>query len=260
MKESVVVIRKELGSRLDDIEQKLQALQSVPPVNSFSTPTRSNGQFVKSLTDQPKPASNLTSTPAHSNGDRPKSASSLTSTPTHNNGQFVKPLTEITNQPVQNDTATTKPASSLTPPLRQASISTPSPKLTSSISNQLLKKILLDKEQNPLPSIDKSTLVQPMEVLEKYPKLICLSKIPTLAVRLSKEAYFGKSIMAKCTVRGTGSYHALPEEELTEIKGFLFGLCHPRMTTTRCEFENTWKSCVDSIGQACKALRTSSSK
>ena len=102
MKESVVVIRKELGSRLDDIEQKLQALQSVPPVNSFSTPTRSNGQFVKSLTDQPKPASNLTSTPAHSNGDRPKSASSLTSTPTHNNGQFVKPLTEITNQPVHH--------------------------------------------------------------------------------------------------------------------------------------------------------------
>ena len=117
MKESVVVIRKELGSRLDYMEQTLQALQSVPPVNSLSTPNRSNGQFVKPLTDQPKPAS------------------SLTSTPTHSNGQFVKSLTEITNQPVQNDTTST----SLTPPLKQASISTPSPKPTSSISNQLLK-------------------------------------------------------------------------------------------------------------------------
>ena len=63
--------------------------------------------------------------------------------------------------------------------------------------------------------------------------------------------------MVLCTVRGTGTYHALPEEELSKLRGFLYQLCHPRITGTRTEFENLWKSCTEAIGQSC-ALRNAS--
>ena len=52
------------------------------------------------------------------------------------------------------------------------------------------------------------------------------SKIPTFAVKLSKEAYFGKHVMVLRAVRGTGTYHALPGEELSKLRGFLYQLCH----------------------------------
>ena len=119
----------------------------------------------------------------------------------------------------------------------------------------LLKQILVDKEENPLPPIDKASLLEPQAVLEKYPKLMTSAKLSTLAVRLSKKAYFGKTIMALCTVRGTGSFHALPGEELSKLKMLLFQQSHPRLIGSRVEFENTWKACVEAIGQACKSLR-----
>lgn len=119
----------------------------------------------------------------------------------------------------------------------------------------MLKQLQADKEDNLLPDINKSALVTPKEVVEKYPKLMVLSKIPTLAVCLSKEAYFGKDIMALCTVRGTGQYHALPSDELWKLNTFLLQLCHPRIIGTHTEFENSWKACVEAVGQACKALR-----
>ena len=80
------------------------------------------------------------------------------------------------------------------------------------------------------------------------------AKLPTLAVWLSKEAYFGKAIIALCTVRGTGSFHALPGEELSKLKMLLFQQSHPRLIGNRVEFENTWTACVEAIGQACKSL------
>ena len=123
-------------------------------------------------------------------------------------------------------------------------------------ANPFLKKLIIDKEESPLPAINRSALIKPEEVVEKYPKLLTPSKIPTLAVRLSKEAYFGKQIMGLCTVRGTGIYHALPEKELADLKMFLHGQCHPRFMATRMEFENIWRACVESVGQACKSLRT----
>ena len=67
-------------------------------------------------------------------------------------------------------------------------------------ANPFLKKLIIDKEESPLPAINRSALIKPEEVVEKYPKLLTPSKIPTLAVRLSKEAYFGKQIMGLCTV------------------------------------------------------------
>jgi len=47
------------------------------------------------------------------------------------------------------------------------------------------------------------------------------SKIPTLAVKLAKVAYFEKKIMSKCSVRDTGALHALPEAKLQQMKNLL---------------------------------------
>ena len=96
----------------------------------------------------------------------------------------------------------------------------------STVTNSLLKQILVDKEENPLLPIDKASLLEPQAVLEKYPKLMTFAKLPTLTVQLSKEAYFGKTIMALCTVRGTGCFHFLPDEEMSKLKILPFQQSH----------------------------------
>ena len=129
------------------------------------------------------------------------------------------------------------------------------PKTEPSSKNEYLKKNLAEKEADPLPAIDTSALIPPAEVVEKHPKLITACKIPTLAVKLSKASYFGPTIMKLCTVRGTGSYHALPKTELGKLRSFLYELSYPRLVGTRTDFESLWKSCIESVGQACKQLR-----
>ena len=74
-------------------------------------------------------------------------------------------------------------------------------------------------------------------------------------MKLANESFFGKEIMACCTVRGTGQYHALPETELKRLKEFLLKLSVPRMIPTSVEFEIVWKGCTKAVGQACKSLR-----
>jgi len=66
-------------------------------------------------------------------------------------------------------------------------------------------------------------------------------------MKLAKEAYFGKDIMMKYTVRGTGSYHALPIKELSNLKEFLMKIVVPCYISSRIEFENLWKTCVESL-------------
>ena len=85
----------------------------------------------------------------------------------------------------------------------------------------LLDTLLDNKKVNSLLQINKASLLKPEDVVEKYSRFLTLSKIPTLAVRLTKESYFGTSIMAHCTVRGVGKFHALPEKELKDMKSFL---------------------------------------
>ena len=43
---------------------------------------------------------------------------------------------------------------------------------------------------------------------------MCESKLPTLAQKLAKEAYFGEAIMVQCTVAGDRDLPGLPEYEL----------------------------------------------
>lgn len=105
------------------------------------------------------------------------------------------------------------------------------------------------------PPINRQELITPQEVLEKYPKLAKKSKITTLAVRLAKEAYFGKEHMSYCTYKGVGSYPALPDSEVKQLKTFLRTLCIPQIVTSGVEFEEMYKDCVEAVGQACKELR-----
>lgn len=122
-------------------------------------------------------------------------------------------------------------------------------------SNTYMSSIISAKENDPLPSIDYEEMLSPHVVVDKYPKLLQASKLPTLAVRLAKQAYFGKQIMKRCTVRGTGKLHALLPNELANMKEFLKKLEMPSITSSFVEFENLWKNCTESIGQACKDYR-----
>ena len=67
-------------------------------------------------------------------------------------------------------------------------------------------------------------MLKPDEVLAMHPKLVKLSCIPRLSVKLAKDAFFEAEVTAECTVRGLGNVHALPIVELKEPKQFLQGL------------------------------------
>lgn len=127
--------------------------------------------------------------------------------------------------------------------------------MTSSSNKSMLDTLAAEKEADPLPQINEAELLKPEDVVENYSRFLTLSKIPRLAVRLSKESFFGNSIMARCTVRGAGKYHALPKKQLQDLKSFLTKLCIPRHTPSQIEFEMLWKDCSEAIGQACKSLR-----
>ena len=126
---------------------------------------------------------------------------------------------------------------------------------STSSDNSILDTLSANKKENPLPPINKAALLKPEDVVEKYTRFLSISKIPTLAVRLAKESYFGKPIMALCTVRAAGKFHALPERELKELKAFMKKLCIPSLTPTQVQFEMVWKNAIESTGQACKSLR-----
>ena len=83
--------------------------------------------------------------------------------------------------------------------------------------------------KKPLPPIQHYELISPRDVVLQYPTLGSASKIPTLAVRLAKEAFFEKHVMSFCTFRGIGSCHALPEAEVAEMKAFYTRCVCPSM-------------------------------
>jgi len=107
-----------------------------------------------------------------------------------------------------------------------------------------------------LPPIDKSKLISPELVVENYPKLVDKKKITRLAIRLAQESFFGKEIMALCTVRGNGDFHALSKEALSQLKSFMISVSVPRFFTNCISFESTCKMCIESIRQLCKGLRS----
>lgn len=111
-----------------------------------------------------------------------------------------------------------------------------------------------DLDSLPIPS-RSCNLISPKEVLIKYEKLIVPSKLPTLSVKLAREAFIGQNIMDGSTVRGTRGQRALPTNELQNLKTFLRKMSCPRFFNTEVDFEECWKSCLIAIGQACKNSR-----
>ena len=167
-------------------------------------------------------------------------------------------LTPSTPNSEVNDSAPTTPSTSELPSFTsgQSPSSATAVNVLSSGSNSTLTILSTSpaKENKP-PPIPYAELINPQTVVEKYPKLLKQSRISTLAVRLAKESYFGGKVMASCTVRGVGDLPGLPKTELDQMKAFLQKLTLPRFVSSRVEFENLWRSCIESINQSCKAIR-----
>jgi len=157
------------------------------------------------------------------------------------------PLVDLTNTTATTD----KLSASISPP------SNSSPAANEKKPSKFLKALADKKKSNLLFPIDRTKLLSPQDVVEKYPQFLFRFKLPTLAVKLCKESFFGKAIMSLHTVQGTSQFHALPETTLKELKLFMIELCVPRITPTCLKFEVVWKSCIKSVGQTCKAMRNS---
>ena len=100
-------------------------------------------------------------------------------------------------------------------------------------------------------------LLSPEEVVAKYKRMMPLSKIGRLAVKLARESFFGEELMKSSTVFGCQDKPALPKEKLGELKLFLIEQ-NPQFRRAPEEFEPFWKTCVDSINHACANLHKKS--
>ena len=107
--------------------------------------------------------------------------------------------------------------------------------------------------------MESPNLINPEEVIRKYRSFVVPSKLPKLSVKLAREAFIGDNIMTKSTVQGQGSrgLQALPPDKLGKVQSVIKELSCPRFFTQEIDFEECWKSCLKSLGQACKNLRVS---
>ena len=112
------------------------------------------------------------------------------------------------------------------------------------------------KPQECLPSsaIDHTKLVPAKVVIDRNPKLLCESKVSTLALKLARESFFGEAVMLKCTVADDRELPGLPEHEVQLLKNQILTL-FPGYWNSPIEFEPLWTKCTESIGQGCKRLR-----
>lgn len=99
--------------------------------------------------------------------------------------------------------------------------------------------------------INQAELIDPNTVIKKYSNYRSLSRVSTLAQRLASESYFGDDVLEKCTVMGCRDNPALPLKELNELKQKIFSL-FPQFWGNPIQFEDTWTTCANAIGQRCK--------
>ena len=106
-----------------------------------------------------------------------------------------------------------------------------------------------------LDAIDLASLLPPELVKQKYPKLRGPERAGELAVKLAVEAFFGPSVLARCTVAGCRQLPGLPVEQLQKLKQFIYRLT-PQFWDNPGDFDHqVWSTCTASINQKCKALR-----
>ena len=90
--------------------------------------------------------------------------------------------------------------------------------------------------------------------IQLHRSLTAESKMPTLALKLAVESYFGLKVMAQCTVMGSSAYKGLPINELNSLKQFLFSKVVKYWSAPH-EFERIWSTCINSIGHGCARAR-----
>ena len=152
---------------------------------------------------------NFNSTPTQAT--RPMSMLLTPSTP-NSDSRPSTPSTISSNCPVPaSDVMIHSPSST-------SAVISPSSNATITVSSNSSSSTIAStsKENKVPPPIPYNELITSKAVLQKYPKLMKLSKISTLAVRLAKEAYFGVKVMAGCTVRGIGLYQPFLNLNLTQ--------------------------------------------
>ena len=111
-----------------------------------------------------------------------------------------------------------------------------------------LKKVKVSERALPSGAIQES-LENIDDVIARYPSLKG-AKLPTLAMKVAREAVFGEKIMKQCTPFGSRSLPGLPTAELDKLKEALFRHT-PQFWGNPAEFETVWSECTASIGQAC---------
>ena len=78
-----------------------------------------------------------------------------------------------------------------------------------------------------------------------------------LAVALTREAFFGKEVMSKCTARGyadNSDKPGLPIAELMELKEEV-RKHYPNYWNNNVAFEEKWNKCLKSVSAACSDIR-----
>ena len=124
-------------------------------------------------------------------------------------------------------------------------------------------KHISEAEVKVVPPPSKLTAVQsqsqilrdPEDIIRMNPKLLSLSNIGRLTVKLGREAYFGQELMTKCTAYGYKDLPALPKDRLLQLKHKLLSL-HPQFLNSPVEFESYWKTAMDSLNHAMAKNRT----
>ena len=91
--------------------------------------------------------------------------------------------------------------------------------------------------------INRSQLVHPNVIIQKYPAYRTASRVPTLARKLAENSYFGSAVLTQCTIAGYRDVPALPIKELNDLKAQIFSLL-PQFWTNPLEFEPTWATAL----------------
>ena len=111
-------------------------------------------------------------------------------------------------------------------------------------------KIKNPEKALPSSEINTTWLSSIDMVVARYSKLKGEAKVPTLAMKLAKEAVFGDEV-TRCTPVGGRAFPGLPIAELQLLKQTVFNKI-PQYWQTPYEFEGIKSECMASIGQACK--------
>lgn len=105
-------------------------------------------------------------------------------------------------------------------------------------------------------AIDKENLLSVHQVLAKYNQLRSeLKNAGKISVILGKEAFFGLSVMEKCTpLGGNSKFKGLPLKELQQLKATMLKQ-YPQFWVNVKDFEPVWKKCQIALEHCCSGLR-----